>query len=306
MTTTLQVATPAHSPHAFVDKRGEAVLIRGLNGKHADRLVEMYLGFRPRNSFSGLPPIEDAACVAWVRGMIASATNLVALSFDDGVVGHAALFPMDNGRYEFLVVVSPDHQSVGIGTELTRDVVQLAYEGFVENIWLCVEQTNAAARHVYRKCGFEELGPADDGEVAMQCDIARYRCLMQHPIARIMRRDAVAISSTIPCSEAIQICLQRHLSSLPVVDPHGRVIGILTASDLLRAGGPEQKVCDVLTHDVVTVGEECDIARAARLLQSRRLRCLPVVDAQEMFLGVVGRREILAHLVKSGWGRHSQ
>jgi CBS domain-containing protein/RimJ/RimL family protein N-acetyltransferase len=303
MTSILQAMADAHHPHAFVDKRGEPVLIRALSDKHIEPLLDMYLAYQPRNSFNGLPPIEDGPCVMWVKHMVDTGVNLVALSFDDGVVGHAVLFPMSEERYEFLVVVAPGHQGAGIGTELTRDVVQLGYEANIDQIWLCVETTNRVARHVYRKCGFEYLSPAEDGEVTMQCNVARYRDLMQHPVATIMRRQAVTIESDITCAEAIQICLQRHLSSLPVVESDRRVAGILTATDLLRAGGPEQKVSDVLTHEVKTIDERCDIARAARLLQSQRLRCLPVVDEQGRFLGVVGRREILAFFVRSGWGR---
>jgi len=295
-----------HHPHAFVDKRGEPILIRSLNGKHTRRLLDMYLAYRPRNSFNGLPPIEDNACVKWVEHMVDEGINLVALSFEDGVVGHTAMFPMSEGAVEFLVVVSPKHQGAGIGTELTRDAMQLAYEAGIDRIWLCVEETNRVARHVYQKCGFEYLSDADDGEVSMQFDIARYRKLTGRPVSTIVRRKAITIASGVTCSEAIRICLERHLSALPVVHSDGRVAGILTATDLLRAGGPEQKVRDVLTHNVITIVEDDSIAEAARLLQSRRLRCLPVVDEHGGFLGIVGRREILAYFKKSGWGRKEQ
>jgi len=179
--------------------------------------------------------------------------------------------------------------------------MQLGYEAGIDRIWLCVETMNRVARHVYRKCGFQDLGPAEGGEVAMQFDITRYRDVMQRPITVVMRTKAVTIDSDTTCSEAILLCLKRHLSALPVVESNGRVTGILTATDLLRAGAPEQRVSDVLTHNVVTVDTRCDIAKVARLLQSRRLRCVPVVDEQGQFLGIVGRREILAHLIKTDW-----
>jgi CBS domain-containing protein/RimJ/RimL family protein N-acetyltransferase len=301
MTAPLQEMAGRLRPHAFVDRRGEPVLIRDLSGNHVERLLDMYLAYQPRGSFNGLPPIEDGACVMWVKHMVDTGINLVAQSFDAGVVGHAVLFPMQEGSYEFLVVVSPSHQGKGIGTELTRDVMQLGYEAGIDRIWLCVETMNRVARHVYRKCGFQDLGPAEGGEVAMQFDITRYRDVMQRPITVVMRTKAVTIDSDTTCSEAILLCLKRHLSALPVVESNGRVTGILTATDLLRAGAPEQRVSDVLTHNVVTVDTRCDIAKVARLLQSRRLRCVPVVDEQGQFLGIVGRREILAHLIKTDW-----
>ena len=77
----------------FINKKGEAVLIERLEEKLHPYLIEMYLAYRPRASFQGLPPLDDVVCEKWVRDMIQKGTNLVALSFERGVVGHAALFP---------------------------------------------------------------------------------------------------------------------------------------------------------------------------------------------------------------------
>ena len=150
-------STIYRKPRAFITKKGEAILIRMLDEKTCQGLIAMYLAFQPRNSFQGLPPVTDEACTKWVQHMIGNGINIVALSFGDGVVGHAALFPMDNEVCEMFVVVSPPFQNSGIGTQLTRCSVQLAYEIGFDRIWLPVESTNVRARHVYKKCGFENL-----------------------------------------------------------------------------------------------------------------------------------------------------
>ena len=77
-----------------------------LNEKRCQPVIEMYLAYRPRNSFQGLPPITDEACLKWVQHMIGHAINLVALSFDEGVVGHAVLFPIAETSCELLTVVT--------------------------------------------------------------------------------------------------------------------------------------------------------------------------------------------------------
>ena len=64
-------------PRAVITKRGEAVLIRTLDEKISQGLVDMYLAFQPRNSFQGLPPLTDAACVNWARHVIQTGINLV-------------------------------------------------------------------------------------------------------------------------------------------------------------------------------------------------------------------------------------
>ena len=164
--------TTVHSlPHAFVDKRGVPCLVTTLDQSRQQRLINMYLAYRPRYSFSGLPPIGDEACGRWVRGLIATGINLIATSADDGVVGHAALFPIDKKRCEMLAVVSPPHQKVGIGSELIRCCIQLARDRGFQRIWLIFEAKNHVARHVYEKCGFKYLARDFSSELEMSLNV---------------------------------------------------------------------------------------------------------------------------------------
>ena len=48
--------TLARFPHAFINKRGEPILIKLLGTSRHQALMDMYLAYEPRNSFSGLPP----------------------------------------------------------------------------------------------------------------------------------------------------------------------------------------------------------------------------------------------------------
>ena len=97
--------------------------------------------------------------------------NLVALSFDHGVVGHASLVPMDEKTCELLVVVSPTHQALGIGTRLMRSSAQVARELGFARIWTLVEATNHVARHIYEESGFEYLTHDLQGELEMTLDV---------------------------------------------------------------------------------------------------------------------------------------
>lgn len=134
-------------------------------------LIRMYLAYRPRDSFEGLPPIEDEACVEWVRKMIRDGTNLVALASEGDIVGHTAIFFIDRQRCEMLTVAWPQFQSRGIGTELVRSSIHLAREMGFEKVWLSVDAANLRARHIYRECGFECLSSGDGGDVEMALDL---------------------------------------------------------------------------------------------------------------------------------------
>jgi CBS domain-containing protein len=290
-------STLYRKPRAFITKKGEAILIRMLDEKTCQGLISMYMAFRPRNSFQGLPPMADSACTQWVQHMIGNGINIAALSFGDGVVGHAALFPMDNEVCEMFVVVSPPFQNYGIGTQLTRCSVQLAYEIGFERIWLPVESKNVRARHVYRKCGFEVLD-GDVRELEMGLDLKRYHKLVQSTVAGIMNRNVITISHNQSCKEALEIFINHRVGSLPVVDEQGELRGIISETDLMFPSNISRKVSDIETMEVVTVKEECTVAKVVRMFESKRIRCIPVVDNRKKLVGVVGRKDVLAYYAK--------
>jgi GNAT superfamily N-acetyltransferase len=91
------------------------------------------------------------------------------------IVGHSALFPVNEKKCELLVVVCPAFQNLGIGTELVRSCIALADELGYGRIWLPVDATNVRARHVYRKCGFEYVSDKPSRELDMICDVRTQR-----------------------------------------------------------------------------------------------------------------------------------
>ena len=291
-------ATIHSLPQAFINKRGEAILANLLDDKFSQRLVDMYLAFEPRNSFQGLPPISDAACVSWVRHMIDTGINLIALSFEAGLVGHSALFPVNDRVCELLAVVSPPFQNIGIGTELTRCAIQLAHELGYETIELSVEVTNSRAQHVYKKCGFDYKFYEPAGEVEMALDLRRYRDLASVCVAEIMNRDVLAIRENEPCRSALEVFLSGHIGLLPVVDNEGRLLGIISNSDLMLPSQIDRQVGDIFTRQVLTVEDGCTLARVIQMLQFRKIRGICVVDGQGKLVGVVGPENILAYYDK--------
>lgn len=285
-------------PCAFINRRGEAILIQTLGGKHHRHLIDMYLAYQPRNSFSGLPPASDEACTEWVRGMIGGAANLIALSFKEGVVGHSALFPVNGEQCEILVVVSPPKQKIGIGTELTRSLIQLAHELGFDRIRLSVEAKNHVALHVYQKCGFRYSSRGLMDEVDMALDLESYRNSLAVPIREIMNRHVITIRRETPCRDVLELFLEKGVATLPVVDESNHLKGILAETDLLVEANIDKRVSEVLTREVVSVQEGYAVANVISLFRSRKLRCIPVLDRHMELVGVVGRRDILAHYRK--------
>jgi len=288
-------STIGRSPHAFINKNGEPVLITPLNRARTEPLVAMYMDYQPRNSFWGLPPIRDDACREWVDRIVRDGENLVALSFQAGVVGHAALFPMGGEGCEMLVVVAPAHQNLGIGTQLARCSVQLAHEIGFRRIWLSIESNNLRARHVFRKCGFEYVTQDDPTEVEMALDVCGYHDPSDIPVSDLMTREVLTVHKDVPCRVAVETFLQRPIGAMPVLDGSDQVIGIVSQTDLIVPANLDKHVGDIMTRRVITVREDTPVTKVVRLFHVQRLRSIPVVDAKGHLVGIIGRKDILAY-----------
>jgi len=284
-------------PHAFINKAKAPIIIKGLDEEGQKQLVEMYLAFQPRASFNGLPPITDEACAEWVRGMVANGTHLVAMAFDRGIVGHAGLFPMDSDTCETLTVVLPRYQNVGIGTQLMRCAIQSSHELGFKRMWLCVEARNLRARHVYSKCGFDHL-TSDDYEVEMALDLKQYYTSGTTTVGEVMNQHVTTVFRDWPCRAALDMFLDNPVGALPVVNDRCEVIGILSQTDLIVPANIEKTIGEVLTKAVITVREDCPLARAVRTFRSRKVRCIPVVDTDRKLVGILTRKDILAYYAR--------
>jgi CBS domain-containing protein len=56
---------------------------------------------------------------------------------------------------------------------------------------------------------------------------------MSKTVADVMSRDLITVKPQTPIKQAIQILAERNISGLPVVDDAGKLVGILSETDLL-------------------------------------------------------------------------
>jgi len=93
-------------------------------------------------------------------------------------------------------------------------------------------------------------------------------------------------------SEAHRWMNANRIRHLPVVDEQGRLVGLVTQRMVLAAwakhGAPKHAMCGatvrelpvemIMEKDVVTIAPDASVAEAARIMEARRIGCLPVVD----------------------------
>ena len=127
----------------------------------------------------------------------------------------------------------------------------------------------------------------------------------KRPAAQGEVRDAMTtkpetVGPDTPVTEAAQLLQHKDVGSVPVVD-QGRLVGILTDRDLAlrviaEARDPAKVTAgEVASQDLVTVEPTQSLAEALRLMASRQLRRLPVVD-QGQLVGVLAQADIAQHV----------
>ena len=131
----------------------------------------------------------------------------------------------------------------------------------------------------------------------------------------VKRSEAGMVSDPVTCSpdqtlaEVDEMCAKYRISGLPVVDPQGRLLGIVTNRDMRFETDLRLRVRDVMTAmPLVTAPVGIDGADALALLRSHKIEKLPLVDADGVLRGLITvkdfiKRDQYPHATKDGDGR---
>jgi len=102
---------------------------------------------------------------------------------------------------------------------------------------------------------------------------------------------------------ALEILLEEHISGAPVVDASGRLLGVLSQTDLLlevaERAGPEPssvRVGQVMTPLVLAVYETVGVPQAAALMASEGVHRLLVVSAAGDLVGILSSLDVMRWL----------
>jgi GNAT superfamily N-acetyltransferase len=142
-----------------IDKQGKPFDVEKYSPDHYDSLEAMYTSFYPKGKFQGMPPLTDEASRKWIKGLLENGENFLAWQ-DGETVGHVVVLPdfLKNDA-EYLIFVSHPNRGRGIGSELTRVVLEHAKRLDLEILWLIVGATNFQAIGLYKKFGFLFCSP---------------------------------------------------------------------------------------------------------------------------------------------------
>jgi CBS domain-containing protein len=117
--------------------------------------------------------------------------------------------------------------------------------------------------------------------------------------------------------EAHKMMTDYKVRRLPVVDKHGRLVGIITRGDV-RGAGPSQattlsvwelnyllarlKVMEVMTPNPITIKQTATIGTAAHIMLENHISGLPIVSQSGDLVGIITESDIFRMVALHEWG----
>lgn len=144
----------------------------------------------------------------------------------------------------------------------------------------------------------------------------------------VMTTEVITIGPDTSVQELAKLLSERGISGVPVVE-NGRLVGLVSEGDLLHRAetGTERRtarrrwrwfddapsddlardyikshgrrVRDIMTRAVISVGEETDLAEVATLMETKRIKRVPVLR-DGMLVGIVSRANLVRALAAKG------
>jgi CBS domain-containing protein len=136
----------------------------------------------------------------------------------------------------------------------------------------------------------------------------------------VMVSPVITVGKFATVRDVAKILLEKRISAVPVVDHAGKVIGIVTESDLMHRAeaGTERpyswwvrflagdamiaadyvkshaaKVEDIMTSNVVTATPETPLHEIAALLEEHQIKRVPIVNKDGDLVGIVSRSNLV-------------
>jgi CBS domain-containing protein len=131
----------------------------------------------------------------------------------------------------------------------------------------------------------------------------------------VMSSPVHTVKQTTTVESAAQLLTAKAVTALPVVDDAGRLIGMVSESDLLWHRVPSDPtahlrrtadtdpadrpgtVVEVMSPYTVTTGPDADLAEVAEQMLEHDVRSMPVLDG-DVVVGIISRRDILRAMVR--------
>jgi CBS domain-containing protein len=146
---------------------------------------------------------------------------------------------------------------------------------------------------------------------------------MDRIVSDLMTRETIVVRPETPIGEAISLFAKYHISGMPVVNDRGKLVGTISATDLMwREKGIDtplyilfldgaiclqnpfkqqwelhkvlgQTVKEVMTPLAIGIAPDRPLASAAKIMTEKQVRRLPVVLDDGQLVGIISQGDIV-------------
>lgn len=122
-------------------------------------------------------------------------------------------------------------------------------------------------------------------------------------VSELMQTDVRTAAPDWTLSDVVQSLADGHVTALPVVDRHGRILGVVSTADVLEAqadpdGGDAWRnalVADVMNRPALTIAADAEIRAAAQQMLYGEVHRLFVEESGQL-VGVISQTDLMRAL----------
>jgi CBS domain-containing protein len=174
-----------------------------------------------------------------------------------------------------------------------------------------------------------ELNPSTDGEETVSVE---WTPPLEHvTAAEMMTREVAAVTETATLREIAELLVARRISAVPVVNDAGKLVGMVSESDLIDEekrrirlprtllfgvfpiledavrqaynDGEALTAADLMTRHPFTLPESAPAEAVAEEMVARKINHVPITRG-ECLVGIIARSDVL-RAIQAGWKRAS-
>lgn len=115
--------------------------------------------------------------------------------------------------------------------------------------------------------------------------------------AEVMQQPVIAATPRASLRDVATQLIVNEISGMPVADVDGRVVGVITEADIIRALNEGKRLenltaSSVMTGPAITVDTESNLADVMKRLEEHRIVRVPVTR-QNKLVGIIARRDVI-------------
>ncbi len=106
----------------------------------------------------------------------------------------------------------------------------------------------------------------------------------------IMTKKVITVSPLTTVKDLAKTLTKNDISGVPVADKAGKLLGIVSATDIVAKSGKQVKA--IMSQKVISVTEETPVEEIANLFTTHKINRVPVLRGKKLS-GIVSRADIV-------------